>query len=247
MDKSTAKAYAGALAEVQFADAVAGLGPEWTVLDAVPLGPLDPDSPGDAVAEHVLIGPPGVFSVAIRNHVGERVWVGERTFIADGTRFPHLSDAEHVADLVSARLAAAVAGPVAVTSCLVVAAPAELRFGGTGRRVDVVVPDEVAGWLGGLPRLLSPTVLDTYRAAARDPDTWSQPGDVEFGACFRCEKSRCETCRRETTSDRAAFDAVRRDVLRARRLRLAWVLLGLVVSQVSLLLSMTTALGLARH
>ncbi|MES2171827.1 MAG: NERD domain-containing protein [Actinomycetota bacterium] len=210
--KSAAHAYAGAVAEVEVAQLLDRLGHDWTVLDTVQVDAHEPP------VEHVVIGPPGVFSIALRNHAGERVWVGERTFIADGTRFPHLRDAEHESDMVAARLSAASGGAVTVTPCLVLAAPAELSLRDIARPVEVFTPARLTDWLIDLPRVLSPRVVAGYSAIALTADTWHHsPSGWDALTAF------------DASSDRAKFEAFRREIARARRLRVGWLLLGIAL------------------
>jgi hypothetical protein len=51
---------------VEVAELLDRLGHDWTVLDTVPIDDREPP------VEHVVIGPPGVFSITIRNHASER-------------------------------------------------------------------------------------------------------------------------------------------------------------------------------
>ncbi|MFF2300083.1 nuclease-related domain-containing protein [Arthrobacter sp. NPDC058127] len=61
--------YKGALGEVAVGRILERLGPEWTVLHAVPVGA------GTSDIDHVLIGPSGVFTLNTKNHTGQSVWV----------------------------------------------------------------------------------------------------------------------------------------------------------------------------
>jgi hypothetical protein len=212
--RSAAHAYAGALAEVEVAELLDRLGHDWTVLDTVPIGVNEPP------VEHVVIGPPGVFSIALRNHAGERVWVGERTFVADGTRFPHLRDVEDESEIVAARMSAALGSRVTVTPCLVVASAAELVLRESPRPVEVFAPTRLAEWLAELPRVLSPRAVAGYSTVGLTAGTWCerQPGG-EWDARVA----------RDAASDRTEFAAFQREVARARRLRFAWLLLGIAL------------------
>ena len=62
--------YRGALGEIAVSDALAQLGPGWVVLDSVPVA----KDGGDV--DHVVIGPCGVYTIAVRNHAGRAIWVG---------------------------------------------------------------------------------------------------------------------------------------------------------------------------
>lgn len=213
--RPAARAYAGALAEVEVSDALAALGDEWSIVDGASLGTDEP------VIEHVVVGPAGVFSIALCNHAGERVWVGERTFVVDGTRFPHVRDAEYVADSVADRMSRALGAPVTVTPCLVVTSPAELTLTAGSRRVEIVSQRQFGSWLASLPRLMSQQAVERHRRCAESQGTW-------FVAT------------REATGSaavRAEFDRVHSRIVRARRVCLSWAIAGAVVSQLALLAS----------
>lgn len=213
--RSAAHAYAGARAEVEVSDCLDGLGDEWTIIDGASLGAHKP------VVDHVVIGPAGVFSVALRNHTRDRVWVGERTFVVEGTRFPHLRDVEHEAELVGDRMSRAVGAPVAVTPCLVIASPAELTLAPGARRVEVLASHQLGRWLTALPRLMSPAVVERHRESALAGATW-------FAGAGEWDDS---------AEIRASFDSVHSRIVRARRIRLGWAIAGVMLSQLVLVAS----------
>ncbi len=226
--RSAAAEYSGALAEVTVVDALDALTGQWLVLDNVPLG--DNEHP----VAHILIGPPGVFTVALRNHAQESVWVGERAFVAGKnslagqTKFPHVRDVEHEAELVAERMSASAGKPVTVTACLVVAGATDLTVNSHPRHVEVLEPAGFAAWLADLPRLLSPQAVEQLRTAALAPGTWpGRPLAVDLDAL----------------SDRAAFDEIQRRVVAARRRRLFWAILGATLSQVTAVAAVTGVFG----
>jgi hypothetical protein len=57
--------YKGALGEIAVGQILERLGPEWTILHAVPVGG------GAFDIDHVLIGPAGVFTLNTKNHAGQ--------------------------------------------------------------------------------------------------------------------------------------------------------------------------------
>jgi len=71
--------YRGALGELAVGRLLATLGPEWTVLHAVPVGT------GTSDIDHVLIGPAGVFTLNTKNHSDQSVWVAGRTLMGAGS------------------------------------------------------------------------------------------------------------------------------------------------------------------
>src|ERR1700678_3421879 len=69
----------GADGEVEVARRLLKLSAGWHVIHAVPVG-----------AHHVVIGPPGVFSLNTKNHYRSKVWVAEHAFLVDGQRTDYL-------------------------------------------------------------------------------------------------------------------------------------------------------------
>ena len=205
--KGAERAYAGALAELEVADAIAALGDEWIVLDGAGVGGREFSLRADSAvcADRILVGPPGVFTVTLRNHFDDRVWVGERTFVVGTARFPHIRDAEFEADRVSEAIGSVLDTPIAVTPCLVIADPAELVVRDRPRRTEVLVPQDFGSWLHGLPRILSAAALADYSAIARV--NWPERAPLAPGAG-------------------TAFLQVHGQVVAARSRRLFWAAIG---------------------
>lgn len=76
--------YKGAVGEIIVGKILTRLGPEWTVLHAVPVGA------GGTDIDHVLIGPPGVFTLNTKNHSRQQVWVAGRTLMVAGQKQLHI-------------------------------------------------------------------------------------------------------------------------------------------------------------
>jgi hypothetical protein len=200
-------AYAGAAAELELADRLRGLGDDWTVFSSLP---------GSAI----LIGPPGVFSLSLRNHSGDRVVVGERTVVVEDGRFSHIDDVEHDAGAVACRMSTLTGESVTVIPCLLIAESAMLEIRRVPRPVKVLDASAVGSWLTGLPRVLSPAAVARYRSVVEGFGT-----DAEL------------------PTDRARFEAIRHRVITARRLRLAWAMLGAVLSVGAVVLLVSQLLG----
>jgi hypothetical protein len=62
--------FRGVLGERRVAEILSPLGPSWTVLHSVPVGR------GTSDIDHVVIGPPGVFTINTKYSPGRDVWVG---------------------------------------------------------------------------------------------------------------------------------------------------------------------------
>jgi hypothetical protein len=216
--RSAQRSYQGALAELEVVRALDALGEEWTVLHSVPSG-------DGALIDHLAIGPAGVFAIGIRNHAGQRVWVGERTFMADNERLDYLAHFDELALSASLRLTEASdvalprgtvfdTGPESlVTPCIVIDAPGELLIGQRASRTEVVAARTFASWLAALPRLLSPVVVETLSAAAVDEDTWPESHPSA-----------------DVTAALHDFARLQRRVSTARLRRLVWTGLGVIVS-----------------
>ncbi len=232
------RAYSGALAELSIADTLAALGSAWTVIHSVPVSGAEGRSAevlDNAVVDHLLIGPAGIFTISIHGHAGQSIWVGERTFLVDDERLAHLSTADAVGAAVSRFLAAALAvdGPVpdaVVAPCIVVDAPERLEVRQRTGRITVITARTFDPWLNELPRLLSPAAVETFARVALRASTWP---------------ARCSP-HQDAQHTLATFDRLRRRVASARLRRLIWTAVGVVLSYALVIASVAglpTALG----
>ena len=67
------------------ASTVRKLGDGWKVIHSVPIGTSDTD------IDHVVIGPPGVFTLNTKNHLGGRVTVTSKAIYVNGSFQPYLA------------------------------------------------------------------------------------------------------------------------------------------------------------
>ena len=222
------RSYSGAKAELAVVESLAALGSEWTVLHSVPVpvaeaGVEHRTTVDHLVIDHLVIGPAGIFTLSVESHAGQSLWVGERTFIADGECLDHLAVADEASRAVSRLLTAAlVASGVTLdavtTPCVLVDSPATLEVQQRPGRVHVVTARTFASWLIGLPRLVSPAVVEDLVAVAASTATWpTSPHD----------HAESEAENRYRT---AQFEQLRHRVSSARFRRLLWTGLGVVVS-----------------
>lgn len=197
--------FRGALGELAVAQRLAGLGPEWRVIHAVPVGTRGAD------IDHLVIGPTGVFTVNTKHHAGRSVWVGERRVMVDGQRTDHLRNAAHEAARASRRLSAATGVAVDVAPLVVIVGASRLTANARSAQVVVLSSGSVAGWLRSRPWFLPPESVDSIAAAASDLATWNAAPAPE--------------------PDLAAFADLREQIGRARFRRRVWtggLLVGLV-------------------
>ena len=207
--------YRGALGEIAVSDALAQLGPGWVVLDSVPVA----KDGGDV--DHVVIGPCGVYTIAVRNHAGRAIWVGGAVVLVDGERVPHIREAEFEAVRAAQLLSDAVGFRVEVTPCLVVIDPRSLTVARPPRRVAILTPRELRPWLKCLAHAYPQEQLDQLGAAASQRETWhDRPLSVD-----------------DALDAFTQFRRIQDEVNQASRLRLAWITGGLVLLWLAALVS----------
>lgn len=104
----------GADGEQATAEQLAKLGPEWRVLHAVRVGDRGAD------IDHVVIGPPGVFTVNAKNHPRASIWVGGDTFLVNGQRVPYIRNSRYEARRAARLLTERAGFPVATIGVIAV-------------------------------------------------------------------------------------------------------------------------------
>ena len=133
--------YRGALGERRVGRILAGLGREWRVLHAVPQGD------GDAAIDHLVIGPPGVFTLTTSGVI----------------------EAEAEARAASRSLTRAAGIPVGVSGIVVDAFAHALT---AGRAAQLVPANRLLRHLRDLPTTLGPDTVASVARAAEEWTTW---------------------------------------------------------------------------
>jgi hypothetical protein len=155
----------GAAGEEEVARQLEKLGPSWRVIHSVPVGSKDTD------IDHVVIGPPGVFTLNTKNHLGKRVTVYEYAIYVGGTKQPYLGKSRAEGKRGSKILSSACGFGVVVHPVVVIMAD-ELVVKGSPHEVDVVGRRKVAEWLDRRPAHLSADRIEAIYAVARRRSTW---------------------------------------------------------------------------
>jgi hypothetical protein len=148
---------------------IAKLGPEWRVLHAVRVGERGSD------IDHVLIGPPGVFTVNAKHHPNASVWVGGDTFMVNGRRVPYIRNSRHEARRAARLLTEHVGFPVeAVGIVAVVGAPKgfTVKKQPDDGAVVIVPRKRLSQHLRKLPPRLQPREIEAIYEVARRSTTW---------------------------------------------------------------------------
>ncbi|MGO4859040.1 nuclease-related domain-containing protein [Arthrobacter sp. 2MCAF14] len=194
--------YTGAVGELAVARVLARLGPEWTVLHAVPVGA------GTSDIDHVVIGPAGVYTVNTKNQSNRRIWVAGRTLMVAGTKQRYLPNAMHEAARAGKLLSAAAGLAVEVTGVLVFVEPKGITVRERPECITVLTDGQLLRWLNRRKPVHTPEQLARIVAVAALPETWHRrpaaPGDA--------------------VALQRGFAALRTEVVGARRRRAVWAL-----------------------
>jgi hypothetical protein len=196
--------YLGALGELEVAQQLSRLPSEWFVAHSLPVGTRGSD------IDHLLVGPPGVFTVNTKFHEDARIWVGSRRLLVNGQKTDHVRNARFEAKRVAQILGDM--GPVPVTPIVTVVGARELIIREQPADVVVVKAASLVRWLLRQPGVVDPALLGPLREAASAPGRWS-----EF--VFDPANS-------------SRFLALQREVRAAKRVRMMWgsaLLLGTLI------------------
>lgn len=156
----------GADGEEIVAKRLAKLGSDWRVLHAVPVGERGSD------IDHVVIGPPGVFTLNTKNHAGKNVWVAERAFMVNGQRTDYLPKSRFEAKRASQLLSSACGFAINVEPVIVLIA-AQLTVKRRPSGVHVVGRKHAVRWLREQPPVLTPEGVEEIFGRARMASTWT--------------------------------------------------------------------------
>jgi Nuclease-related domain len=150
--------HAAAKEEQRISDELTGLPAGWFVVHSHDIGDRS-DVVGDA--DHVVIGPGGVFLIHLEHQPGANVWVSEHTVTINGRDSDHLCAARIEAREVGDRLTDACGFDVAVQSALVLIGAATVQTLSRPAEVHVRTQYDVRDWL-----CKQPTRLDAEMVSA---------------------------------------------------------------------------------
>ena len=207
--------HSGATGERHVAELLSRLGPEWTVLHSVPVGVDGSD------IDHVLIGPPGVFTINTKHHPGGRVWVAGHGLRVNNQPKHYLSNAAHEAARAERLLSKASGLSVEVVGIIVI----------VGASVTVKAPPHSdTAQIGVIPasallqtvqvrRAYSDEQLAAIVAAAVRPETWSpaRPTGSADPAALLTEFDRIDLRLRSQPRARPTLRSSRGPTVRGRR------------------------------
>jgi Nuclease-related domain len=122
--------------------------------------------------DHLVIGPPGVFTVNTKLHRDARIWVGEHVLKVDGTPQQYLRNSRHEAAGAARVLSSAVGMTLSVTPVLAFVGAASIDLHGSRGDVLVVQGEEVDRVLRDLPAVYSVQERERIFAVARRAEIW---------------------------------------------------------------------------
>ncbi len=158
----------GAEGERKVAAQLAKLGDGWRCLHSVEVGNRGSD------IDHVVIGPPGVFTLNAKCHPGGKAWVGERAVLINGRKTHYLRNSRFEAERAARLLSDACGFPVAVKPILVFVDLGSYTVKQKPDDVMVLTRRRLAKWLRSLPSALDARTAEMIYTQARWSTTWKK-------------------------------------------------------------------------
>lgn len=221
LDATSERWFRGAVGVQDVAASLERLGPGWCVLHNLPLGTAaavvtDTDTDNDTDArvdriDHVVIGPPGVFTVTTRYHGRQSIQVVRRNVAVDGHSVQYIRQAEVGLGHIERILSSAAGVTVAVSAIIAVIDPSSLSIRHTPRDVFVVNARVLASWFERRDRRLGPDEVERLARIAASGNIWPNQADAPTADDSTGTAAEC-----------AAFESIRREVDRARMIRYLW-------------------------
>jgi hypothetical protein len=140
--------------------------PRWRVLHAIPVGHQGSD------IDHLVIGPPGVFTINSKHHPGARIWIAGNAFRVNGAHHPYIRNSRYEAVRAGRLLTNACGFPMTVTGVVVLVRADEVVIQREPDGVKVVNRRRLRRWLRSQEGCLDESTVNRIYEAARRPVTW---------------------------------------------------------------------------
>ncbi|MFB7668058.1 nuclease-related domain-containing protein [Kitasatospora sp. NPDC056138] len=141
----------------------------WRVLHGIPL-------PTGSDIDHVVIGPPGVFTVNSKHHPDASVWVGDGAMKVNRSGLPYLQNSEFEAGRTAKLLSHWCGFDVPVRPVIALVGTRKITHAASAPTVDVIDGEQIAVILPSRPPVLTPGQLEQIYAVARHRYVWSRLG-----------------------------------------------------------------------
>jgi hypothetical protein len=122
--------------------------------------------------DHLVIGPPGVFTINTKHHRDARIWVGEHTVKVNNAQKPYLPKSRHEARSAARVLTNAVGMQVQVTPVLAFVGAASISTRGSRGDVLIIRGEQAEQALRALPAVYSIQERTRIFTAARRAEIW---------------------------------------------------------------------------
>jgi len=196
--------YLSALGEIVVAEKLEQLGPDWRVVNAVPVGA------GGSDIDHVVVGPAGVFTIHTKAHASHRVWAAGNALRLGGFQADSVRDSQEEAARASRLLTSATGRPVVVTPLIVMVGISEMNYGLRRPAVDAVTSRGILRNLKRRKPVLTGADVTEVADIASRRGTWHRDAVVLDDSQNLVHR----------------FERLRLEVDAASRRRKAWVVLG---------------------
>ena len=123
--------------------------------------------------DHLVIGPPGVFTINTKHHRGGRIWVGDHALKVNNVSQPYLRNSRHEAASAARILSSAVGLDVRATPVLAFVGADSIKLSRSGPG-DVLIArgEKIDDALREFPAAYSYQERDRIYAAARRAELW---------------------------------------------------------------------------
>ena len=158
----------GAKGEEKVAAELARLSDTWHRLHAIEVGERGSD------IDHVVIGPPGVFTLNAKRHPHGKAWVGERAIMINGQRTDYLRNSRFEGKRAAALLSESCGYPVSVTPVIVFVDLDVFNVKQLPLDVHVTTRKRLLDWFRSLPPTLAPDDVEMIFTHARQSTTWQR-------------------------------------------------------------------------
>jgi hypothetical protein len=208
--------YQGALGERVVAQTLSKLPAGWHVFHSLPIGTDDSD------IDHVVVGPPGVFTINTKHHAGKVIWVGGGTFMVGGQRQPYIRNAEYEGTRLTRLLRARFAWAPEVRPVIAVVNSKSITVKTAPRLVHIDGGRTLTRWLLKQRAAFNAETVEQIAAFLDDPQTWRQtdPQDRNWLS--------------------ASFGALSADCTRAATIQTAWKFVGVAALVIAVIWILTT-------
>lgn len=159
----------GAKGEVEVGRRLSHLPACWSVIHDLPI------DGAEANIDHIVLGPPGVFTINAKNLNG-KVWVGDHALLHNGTKTDFYRKARWEAAWAARQLTTASNRPVGVMPLIVVMG-AEVTVKSQPLDIEVVTRRRILSWLKSCPPQLNAGELRELDGIIKSASTWRPVDD----------------------------------------------------------------------